>query len=331
MSKPTHRTQPLRVAIRTCPPAALRLALLTAIAALALAAGRAAPAATPARAAPPAAQPRVVPAKAEPKVSAPPLAVAQIIDRHLAARGGAATWHSIQAITWSGKMDIGSGDSAARSARYLRSGSMPSSHKELVAESTANAGTQGPQEVQVPFAMTMERPHKVRFELQFGGKTALQVYDGTQGWKLRPYLNRDTPEPFSAEEMKLEQAREALDGPLFDYVAKGSKVDADGVEAVDGKAAYKLKVTHRDGTVQHVWIDAKSFLDVKVGGVPRRMDGKMRNVWITQRDFRPVQGLMVPFALETAVDGFPDTHKTIIDKVALNPSLDDAHFAKPKV
>jgi len=68
---------------------------------------------------------------------------------------------------------------------------------------------------------------------------------------------------------------------------------------------------------------------VKIEGTPRRMDGRMRTVWIYQRDFRSVQGVMVPFTLETAVEGYRDTHKMIIEKVGVNPQLDDALFAKP--
>jgi hypothetical protein len=60
------------------------------------------------------------------------------------------------------------------------------------------------------------------------------------------------------------------------------------------------------------------------------MDGRMRTVWVYQRDFRSVQGLMVPFVLETAVDGYKDTHKMIIEKVGLNPVLDDSLFVRPK-
>jgi hypothetical protein len=60
------------------------------------------------------------------------------------------------------------------------------------------------------------------------------------------------------------------------------------------------------------------------------MDGRMRTVWVYQRDFRTVQGLMVPFVLETAVDGYKDTHKMVIEKVALNPPLDDSKFVPPK-
>jgi hypothetical protein len=85
----------------------------------------------------------------------------------------------------------------------------------------------------------------------------------------------------------------------------------------------------KDGEVRHVWIDAQSFLDVKIDGVPRRMDGKMHDVWVYQRDFRKVDGLTMPFVLETSVQGYPDTHKMLIEKVAVNPKLDDARFAKP--
>jgi hypothetical protein len=81
--------------------------------------------------------------------------------------------------------------------------------------------------------------------------------------------------------------------------------------------------------VQHVWIDAQSFLDVKIEGIPRRMDGKMHKVWISQRDFRLVQGVMIPFVVETAVEGYRETHKMLIEKVTLNQKLDDAVFGKP--
>jgi hypothetical protein len=57
----------------------------------------------------------------------------------------------------------------------------------------------------------------------------------------------------------------------------------------------------------------------------------VRDVWVYQRDFRPVQGLMVPFVLETAVDGVRQTHKMTVEKVAVNPKLDDTRFAKPGV
>ena len=60
------------------------------------------------------------------------------------------------------------------------------------------------------------------------------------------------------------------------------------------------------------------------------MDGKMRTVWVYQREFRSVQGVLIPFLLETVVDGYHETHKMIIEKAVVNPKLDDNLFAKPK-
>ena len=197
---------------------------------------------------------------------------------------------------------------------------------------TAAAGpeklTEKPQ-VQLPFRLEMKRPRKSRLEIDFAGKTAVQVYDGQSGWKLRPYLNRNDVEPFSEQEAKAQSDTGDLDGPLVDYAAKGTKIALEGMEPVEGRNAYKLMLTRKSGDVQHVWIDAQSFLDVKIEGGPRRLDGKMHKVWISQRDFRLVQGVMIPFVVETAVEGYRETHKMLIEKVTLNQKLDDAVFGKP--
>ena len=39
---------------------------------------------------------------------------------------------------------------------------------------------------------------------------------------------------------------------------------------------------------------------------------------------------MVPFVLVTTVDGYKESHSMVMDKVEVNPKLDDALFAKPK-
>jgi outer membrane lipoprotein-sorting protein len=258
----------------------------------------------------------------------------EIVQKNLAARGGVAAWHALKSMTWQGKMDAGYGDSTARSEAYVaqewgQKGGAKGSRAARLAAQKGDTQKQAAKQVQLPFVLEMKRPGKSRVELEFAGKTAIQVYDGKQGWMKRPYLNRDDWEPFSAEQLKASAGQWDMDGPLMDYAAKGTTVALAGVEKVDGNDAYKLKLTHKDGTVQHVWIDRKSYLDVKVEGIPRRMDGKMRTVWVTQRDFRPVEGVMLPFVLETAVDGYRDTHKMVLEKVTLNPKLDDNLFTKP--
>jgi hypothetical protein len=222
------------------------------------------------------------------------LTAAQIVEKNVSAKGGLQAWRAVQTISFSGKMDAG-----------------------------------GKSKAQLPFVLEKRRPRKTRVELVFANDTAVQVYDGTNGWKLRPFLGRRDVEPYSPEELKSASFESDVDGPLVDYAAKGNKVEVEGVEKVEDQDAYKLKVTMKGGQVQHIWVDAGNFLDVKVEGTPRRMDGKMRPVSIYLRDYKNVNGLMIPYVSETAVQGYKDTHKMIIENVVVNPRLEDSLFTKP--
>jgi hypothetical protein len=252
------------------------------------------------------------------------LTAPQIVEKNIAARGGLQAWRGLQTMTWTGKMDAGGGDSAARSRRAALAPSSSTNHPMM------NAPEGKTEQVQLPFTLYLKRGRKSRIELEFAGKKPVQVYDGTNGWKYRPFLNREDVEPFTNDELKSEAQKSDLDGPLVDYAAKGTRVESAGVEKVEGHDCYKLKLTLKSGDVQYVWIDTQSFLDVKVSGTPRRMDGRMHNVYIYQRDFKTVQGLVLPQVLETAVDGYRDTHKMVIESLVINPKLDDSMFKKPQ-
>ena len=260
--------------------------------------------------------------------TAPKLTAAQVVEKNIAARGGLQAWRSVQTMTWKGKMDAGTGDSAMRSRAFAMSsgGKMqPASRMEMPNRADAE------KQVQLPFTTEVKRGRKERVELEFAGKTSIQVYDGTNGWLVRPYLNRNDVEPFTAEQLAASSQNADIDGYLVDYAPKGSKVEMAGVEQVEGKDAYKLKLTQKSGDVKYIWVDAQSFLDVRVSGPQRRMDGKMHNVYVYQRDFRSVGGVMMPYTLETVVEGYRDTHKMVLESIVINPKLDDALFTKPVV
>jgi hypothetical protein len=263
--------------------------------------------------------------KGEGTTKAPRLSVAEIVKRHVSARGGLEAWRGVQALSLTGKMDAGTGDSVARSMRVAQP-RRKGRHEVAAAAQSEDSDRQ----VQLPFKLAKQRPNKSRLEIEFAGKTAVQVYDGANGWKLRPYLNRDAVEPFTPEEAKAQAESDDLADPLIDHAARGTKVELAGIEKVEGRDAYKLTLTPKTGAVRHVWVDAATFLDVKVQGPQRRMDGKLRNVFVYQRDFRAVQGVKIPFVLETVVDGYPQKHRILVEKVAVNPKLGGETFAKPK-
>jgi len=264
--------------------------------------------------------------------TAPKLSAVEIVDQNVAARGGSQAWRAVQTMTITGKLGAGGNQ---RVTLAVPVPGQPKGQEAMLPHRPL-------EEAQLPFVMDLKRPDKVRFELEFNKQTAIQVFDGVQGWKLRPYLNRKDVEPFSPEEMKIASKQGHLDGLLIDYAAKGTRVEFDSIEKVEGRDAYKLKLTLKSGDVIHVWVDSQTFLEAKVEGQPRRLDGTYHPVEVYYRDYRPVNGLQIPFLLETRVlpvaktaTGFRDTpvppEKIIIDKVTLNPKFDDSIFSKPGI
>jgi hypothetical protein len=272
--------------------------------------------------------------------AAPPqakLSAAEIVTKNVAARGGLEAWRAVKTMSLSGKTGAGGNQRATLQ--------MPTQAQATV----VSRKTDEPQlpsrrieEVNLPFLMELARPHKMRFELQVAGQASLQVYDGVNGWKLRPYLNRLDVEPYTAEEMKVASMQSELDGPLVDYAAKGTRIESDGTEKVEDRDTYKLKLTLKSGDVTRVWVDAQTFLETKIQGQPRRLDGTYHPVEVYYRDYRNVNGLQIPFVLETRVlpvsktaMGFRDTpvppEKVVIEKVVINPQFDAGLFSKPTI
>jgi hypothetical protein len=259
----------------------------------------------------------LVAAAADPGASSGPLTAAQIVDRNVAARGGLSGWRAVKSLSWAGKMEAGGNNRPTLA--------MPSP------DAKAALPAPRPQDqVELPFVLEMQRPRKSRLEIQFAGTTAEQVYDGTQGWKVRPFLGRRQVESYTAEELKSAASQADLDGPLIDYAAKGTSIALAGRETVDGVDAYKLSLTLKDKRVQNVWIDSRTFLEIKMEGEPRRLDGKAHPVWVYLRDYKKVDGLVMPTVYETSVQGVKSTEKINVEKILVNPRLADVRFAKPE-
>ena len=256
-------------------------------------------------------------ADATTKTTAPQMSAAQIVEKNVTARGGLSGWRSLQTLEMKGKMQAGGN----------KRSTIPVPGTKVGSELKVNRPTE---QVELPFKMELERGRKQRLEIEFNGQTAVQVYNGSQGWKLRPFLNRHEVEKFTADELKDYSKQADLDGLLIDYASKGSTVEVAGVEQVEGRDAYKLKVTDKSGSARHVWVDAQSFLEIKVEGTPRRLDGKYHPVATFMRDYRSVNGLMMPYLMETVVEGVKDTEKIKIEEIVSNPKLDDSQFAMPR-
>ncbi len=246
------------------------------------------------------------------------LTAEQIADKNAAARGGLSAWLAVQTMTMTGKMDAGRVKPPAKQEVVMEKGRR---HKPAKQEEGKM--------VELPFVLEMQRPRKTRLEIEFAGQTAVQVFDGVNGWKLRPFLGRREVESYTAEEMKTAAQQQDMEGILIDYAAKGIKLALDKVEQVEGKDAYKLNLTTKDGQVKHVWVDANTFLDVKMDGT-RKMSGKQRMVTTYFRNYKSVDGLQFPYLVETSVEGIKGAEKLTVERVTLNSKFGANRFTKPE-
>jgi hypothetical protein len=222
------------------------------------------------------------------------LKVEQILDRYVAARGGAEAWRNIQTMAWTG-------------------------HIESASEANSKS----------PFLMLFKRPGATHFEVLSKGQKAMRVFDGSLGWKLVPTSGGiPTVKDYTAEEISFARDAAGLDGPLVDPRAKGVSVALEGMDNVEGHNAYHLKVSLPSGQVRDDFIDAQSFLELKYDRATRSA-GVAGVVSVYYRNYQNFNGLIIPLVIESGGAASKLTDKMIIEKVALNPTLEASQFTKP--
>ena len=179
------------------------------------------------------------------------------------------------------------------------------------------------------FFIEFKRPLKMHMEAKIDGQTLVRVYDGkSAGWIINPFEPSKDVQPMSAEDLKTISDEADFDGPLFDYRAKGNQIALTGKNEVEGKPVYKIKLTRKTGTTRTYYIDSSSFLVLKWEGTAKQDDQEIP-IENLLSDYRDVNGLKFPFEMATGSPTIPQRRTFLIDKVEINPQIDDTRFSKP--
>lgn len=240
--------------------------------------------------------------------------VEEIIEHNTVARGGLEAWRAVTSLSEFGRMeavDFNAVNGAGKERRGARQ-KMETASRDM----------------KVLFTLHMQRPHKLYLEIQYKGMSAVQVFDGVQGWTVTPSSNGAVVRQYSPEAARTAAVQQDLDGPLIDSAAKNTKVLLEGIELVDGRKTYRLKLTLRDGQERHLWIDAETFLDAKIDGT-RIVGGTAWPVETYFSAYKKVNGLQIPHILDTSIGGARTLEQIIVDHVSVNPVLSEAIFATP--
>jgi hypothetical protein len=232
-------------------------------------------------------------ALAQPAEPAP--TAAQLVEKNASARGGVEAWQKIRTMAWTG---------------YAVGASEP--------------------ERKLPFLLEQQRPASTRFEIVSDGQKSVRVFSQTDGWKLHPGSNgKPELQPYSADELKFAQGAQVIDGPLMDFAARGSSFTLAGRETLDGREAWLLQVRTPEGAQHRLWLDAETFLELRLERSFRNSAGQRAVSTVSYHDYRPFEGLQLPVVVETGAAQDKTFNRLVIERVALNPPLDANAFVRP--
>ncbi len=225
--------------------------------------------------------------------SPPPSPVDEIVTANLTARGGLEAIQALQSIRATG-MATASGGRIARVVQEIK------------------------------------RPGFYRLEFSSQGTTAVFAHDGKVGWHVAPMEGVFEPEPITPENHSEAGIDERdIEGPLVNWRAKGHTVELVGRETLQGGETDKLKVTLADGGIRYDYVDVASHQVVR-SDKTEMIRGRSMQMEETYSDFREVGGLFFPHLIETHVKDRPETITIVVEKIELDPDLDDSRFRLPE-
>ncbi|MAU71425.1 MAG: peptidase M16 [Pseudozobellia sp.] len=145
-----------------------------------------------------------------------------------------------------------------------------------------------------------------------GNSMSLQVYDGEKGYMV---IQGQKKEMGDDELLKVKE--EATPFPEIEYLQQN--LELEGAEPIDGKTAYKLKVSDE----KWLYFDQESGLKVQEVNISD-MGGQTVTSTINYNDYQEVNGVLFPFTISQTVG--PQSFEFKVSEIKVNEDLTDADF-----
>lgn len=189
-------------------------------------------------------------------------------------------------------------------------------------------GTISVQGKELPLTISSMRPNYMRHEMNLPDIRIVQAFDGKTAWAINPMLGATTPQQLPPEAAETIRTSAEFEGALVDYKAKGHRAELVGTETLDGKKVHHLKVTLKDGPVQHFYLDAETGLEVRVTQEVETGPGQKQVLASEMSNYQPVSGVLIPHTVRQLLDGKVVAAMTI-SKVEINAITDPSVFRMP--
>ena len=179
-----------------------------------------------------------------------------------------------------------------------------------------------------PFISSVIDGKASRSEMNFNGQKIINCYSVGAGWTVNPLAGITEPTPMPASQVGLGAMTYDLKGPLYNYAAKGYKLEMAGKEKFNNADVFKLKLHANDSTEIDCYIDAASWLLLKTV-IKVTVSGQPLEISIATSGYQKTNvGLLMPFVSEVTYPGLTIVSTTKM--MDLNRDIDPAIFVMPK-
>ncbi len=188
------------------------------------------------------------------------------------------------------------------------------------------------QEAFKPFIVTAARHRKFRMELSAGPDYVVQAFDGATGWQSVSGQHTQAPAPLTGDALAhlIDQAANAIGGPLLDLEKRGNFAEYAGHEAVNGVECFKLKLTLATRHTMAIFIDPSSYREIQEE-LPVMIDGEPSTIQQSVGNYRQFGPILIACSFATRQKGKEDSQHMEIDSVEINPVIDDGVFEMPHI
>lgn len=197
--------------------------------------------------------------------------------------------------------------------------------KLMDAKSVSMKGKISQMGMEMPMEMKMKKSGEFLVTVEMQGQKMIQAFDGEKGWMIAPWMSAD-PMELTGEQLEQAKGQANLEGELYDYQKKGSTAEFKGKVNLDGKDAFRLRLTTSDGNEKDYFIDANTFYITKVK-TTISAQGQTVDIEQIMSDNKTIDGVTMPMKIESKSP--MGSTSIITDEVKFNENFDPSIFKQP--
>lgn len=148
-----------------------------------------------------------------------------------------------------------------------------------------------------PFKMWKQRPGHYRFEAKMLDDEVTFAFDGNRAWQVYPAYGSTDPMRIPNADSLIVARDAVFDSPIYEAKKNGYTITLEGTEDLDDGPAYNLKIMRPDSVVENWYVDAESFLEVKMAGGTYDF-GRPVGKEAFYGEYKAINGVMLPHFVE---------------------------------